>query len=104
MGEGNHRLLEDEEFVGQCLSEPHFTMHSLGGFPGVVENGSTAIVGEVFSVAAEAWKNVEYLEGYPDFYDRITVHTEFGEAEMYVLKDTEYQTAPVIEGGDWLER
>lgn len=62
-GFGNHVLLEDAEFVGESETEPKYDMVSLGGFPGVLEGGETAIKGEVYQVDDKIEARLDCLEG-----------------------------------------
>jgi len=48
-------------------------MVSMGSFPALIPSGKSSsqeIIGEIWSVDDEAFKNVDYLEGYPTFYKR----------------------------------
>ncbi len=67
-GHGNNRILQQSstaKFIENAITEPNFTMISLGAFPGVVEGGSTAIHGEIWSVEDDETKRrLDSLEGY----------------------------------------
>lgn len=81
-------------------------MVSLGGFPGVIENGKTPIVIEVYSVDENTLANLNRLEGYQEgrkdnFYDRISIDTSHGEAYMYVLSEDYLDRHELVESGDW---
>lgn len=105
-GEGNWRgILKDKEdvkFIGEDVIKGNFTMVSLGGFPGVIphDEGNTNIHGQVFEVGENAFRNVEMLEGYPNFYNRMPVSTKYGRAEMYIL-GKDYLNYNKIENGIW---
>ena len=101
-GEGNWQwALQDRATkLGDCLSNKEFTMHSLGGFPGVVFGGNTAIKLEVFKVEDHVMQDLDHLEGYPDFYNRVEIDTPYGKAWMYFLESC---SGPEVESGDWLE-
>jgi gamma-glutamylcyclotransferase (GGCT)/AIG2-like uncharacterized protein YtfP len=100
-GHGNHRLLEGSKLLGNVITKPMFTMVSLGGFPGVLLEGSTPIVGEVYEVDEVTMQHLDYLEGYPNFYDRTQIHTEHGSAWMYFLGPTYKDSHDIVEDGDW---
>lgn len=103
-GFGNHSLLanKDTEYLGRCKTEPKFTMKSLGMFPGVYENGGTSITVEVYKINDDVFKRVDGLEGFPTFYDRQEINTEFGKAWMYFLKGK--TNHPIVTSGDWTKK
>ena len=95
-------LLKTSEFLGTHITEPKFTMYDLGAYPGVTIDGVTSILGEIFRVDDETMRSLDYLEGYPNFYDRVEIETLFGTTWMYVLKDgKDYEMNRVVETGEW---
>jgi gamma-glutamylcyclotransferase (GGCT)/AIG2-like uncharacterized protein YtfP len=103
--ESNHRLLADADFLGEARTVAAFTMIDLGAFPGVVADGETAIVGELFRVDARTLAAVDRLEGHPSFYRRTEIELENGgRAEAYLLRARELRHATVIAGGSWRAR
>lgn len=100
-GCSNHRLLEGSEFLGS-VSVDGWAMYSMGGFPALVPAVGLAISGEVYRVTEAVMKTLDRLEGYPGWYDRTEVPTEFGDAWIYHFTD---QAAVVgrrlIQSGDW---
>lgn len=58
-------------------------MRSYGGFPVVVEGGESVIMGEIYVVDDYMMSVLDYLEGFPKFYDRrkvaFQVDSETGE-------------------------
>ena len=108
-GCGNHRyLLSEADFLGEFDSEPTFSLYSLGGFPGLKNNGNTSVKMEVFAVNDDEAEAVDQLEGYqagrkPHFYDKQDIETPFGTAGVYIyVRDTEGRG--FIETGDWLNQ
>lgn len=97
-GFGNHRVLGDSELVGsQWLSG--WDMYSMGSFPAIVP-GEGYISVEIYQVGSDSIAgNLDMLEGYPSFYNRVEVETELGLAWIY------YQDTPPtdmkITSGDW---
>ena len=109
LGQGNHHVLSDNNaiYLGAFQSPPEYTMYTMGGFPALVERGTTSIYMEVFKVDDKGLKQVDSLEGYREdsetrHYNRITISTPWGPAYLYV-----YDSAPinrsVISSGDWKE-
>lgn len=105
-GFGNNRLLRDATFLGTHTTEPKYTMHSAGGFPIVVTGGKTPIKCELFATEDPAViERVDILEGFngkgrnDNWYDRETIETPMGKAEMYVMHTTRH--GAIIEDGEW---
>jgi gamma-glutamylcyclotransferase (GGCT)/AIG2-like uncharacterized protein YtfP len=108
-GLGNHSLLRNHKALnlGQFQSKPEFTMYSLGGFPCIVQRGTTSILFEVYSVDEEALQRLDQLEGYrknsdTNFYDRVEIDTPWGKAYTYVF-DPEFENDIEVTSGNWLE-
>lgn len=108
-GFGNHRLLQNAEYMGTFNTEPIYTLHDLGGFPGLKNNGTTSVVMEVYSVNQQEAENVDRLEGYSPnhpatFYDKQPIETPWGTAGVYIYVNN-LDKAPLVESGDYyLER
>ena len=107
-GLGNHRVLGGSELLWVCETPPHWEMFSLGGFPGI-RAGEGPITIEVYRVVSESVAyGLDSLEGYRgpnsnnNFYDKCSVDTDFGSAEIYTLLKG-YEDCEAIDGGDWLE-
>ena len=59
--------------VGRLPKSNNFRMVSMGSFPALIQAGNNTpqeINGEIWDVDDESFKNVDYLEGYPSFYER----------------------------------
>lgn len=104
---GNHRVIQGEntELLGEFTSEPVYKLYSLGGFPGLKENGETAVKMEVYSVDDVVAKRVDSLEGYsPDrpatFYDKKSIETPWGTASVYIYMGNPSDDK-LVESGDW---
>ena len=67
--------------TGETL--PEYEMISLGGFPGVLSGGSTAIQGEVFEVDDSYLRDIDRLEG----ADRSNPERGMYRAEQITLTD-----------------
>jgi|TARA_B110000858_G_scaffold198491_1_gene265648 gamma-glutamylcyclotransferase (GGCT)/AIG2-like uncharacterized protein YtfP len=98
------------EIVGMATTVyPDYDMMDLGAFPGVVMGGSKKIKGEVWLVNDEVMDQLDAIEGYPDFYNKIPTETTEGKAVMYFLgpdykeKYGEMESAHIEEFGDTLE-
>jgi gamma-glutamylcyclotransferase (GGCT)/AIG2-like uncharacterized protein YtfP len=101
-GLGNHRVLRGAPLLGPARTPPEFAMFSLGGFPGVVRGGETAIEGEVYEVDAATLAGLDQLEGHPRFYRREPLRLPgFGEVETYLLTPEQVEGCPPVPSGCW---
>ena len=104
-GEGNHRLLANATLVGEARTEPAFTLHTLGAFPGLVKGGACSVAGEIYEVDAETLARLDALEGHPRFYRRTRIALDDGAiVETYLLTPEQVEGRPVIRSGNWRER
>ena len=103
------KLGEDHyTFLGHDKTEPKFTLFPLGGFPGIHENGDTAVEIEVYLVSDELLEGpLDTLEGYDknnpseSFYIRKLIPTKYGEAWIYIYNGPN-RYGMSIEDGSWL--
>lgn len=107
-GGGNHRLLQNAEFKGTFDTEPKYSLYTLGGYPGLKENGTTSVKMEVYAVNEEEARRVDGLEGYtpgekPYFYDKVSIETPWGTAGVYTYVN-DISKDRLIESGDWMNR
>ena len=99
-GERNFHHLRDARFVGEHLTRPRYTMYSFDSYPAVCQNGRQAIEGEIFRVSARRLLALDRLEGHPEYYRRIRIETEYGQAWMYVMQRERCLGRKQI-GGSW---
>lgn len=85
------------DFVGDAVTtQGIFSLWDLGSFPAVSNSGNDHIQGEVWEVDSETLKDLDRIEGYPDFYNRMQVDTSQGRAWVYYIPDIEsYQSTYV---------
>ena len=101
-GYGNHVLLENSKYLGCTDTYPEWTMYGMGGFPCICMGGETPIHIEVYDVDEGTFQDLDMLEGYPNFYNRLRTPTKFGDAWIYYIKDeSEVDHLPIIEHGVW---
>lgn len=100
----NNHILEESELVGTTKTDPIFTMKDLGSFPGLLHHGNSKIEIEVYKVVDNiTFARLDRLEGYPNFYNRMIIETEFGYAWIYYNPLQErYINAPTVESGNWV--
>ena len=116
LDEGNWRWYlnnDQSKHLGTTKVDNNFTLvdYTGGGFPAIVHHpeGNTPVVVDVFEVTEEIAQRVDRLEGYDEsrggyqgFYDRMTVETEFGDADIYFMKE-DALNRPKIDSGDWVK-
>ena len=96
--------LKHATFLGEFTTKPNYTMISLDAFPGVIIGGDTAIKGEVFEISKQDLFVLDIIEGYPDFYDRTSIDTEYGKAMIYVLPKSYLVGYEHIPEGEWVKK
>ena len=99
-GEGNHRLLTGAVYLGAHRTEPCFTLYALGGYPGLVAAGTTAVCGEVYCVDDAGLRLLDQLEDYPRLFGRRLMPTPYGRAWVYLYRGP-VRDRSVIRSGDW---
>jgi gamma-glutamylaminecyclotransferase len=86
LGESNHRLLARSRLLGLYTTPACYTMYDLGGYPGVLPEGSTAVAGEVYRIIPALMRDLDRLEDYPRLYGRRQIPTPWGLAWIYLLQ------------------
>jgi gamma-glutamylaminecyclotransferase len=71
-GQRNHRLLQDQEFLGQARTLPGYRLYDCGRYPALVEDSKNglAVWGEVWKVSEPVLRQMDEYEGVPDLYSR----------------------------------
>jgi gamma-glutamylcyclotransferase (GGCT)/AIG2-like uncharacterized protein YtfP len=91
-GYGNHRLLAgrsvfigDDAIIGKLFD--------LGAFPAATPEGSDLIQGETYFVGPKTLRDLDRLEGHPNFYRREVVKTRSGvDAWVYFMPEISWHT------------
>jgi gamma-glutamylaminecyclotransferase len=91
--------------MGEALTAPNCTLIKLGGFPGLLFGGDTAVKGEVYEVSdSEDLRRLDGLEGHPNWYRRTPI-TVFIDGNPVVVDTYIYLAArgsePKIVSGEW---
>lgn len=105
-GFGNNIRFQNKysEFLGAETKVMPFKMVSLGGFPGLIPTPGQerSITVEVFRVTSpDVERSLDQLEGYPGWYDKQTIETQWGTANVYTLSEEGYGKRTLVESGDW---
>ena len=109
-GHGNYKWhLENEEteYLGNTETEAKFSLYSLGGFPGLKNDGTTKVNIDVFKInSEEVEEGVDRLEGFREFnhpnnfYNKEVIDTKFGKAYVYIYNGN-IREESLIENGNW---
>lgn len=83
----NAFYLKDARFLGEFTTDSVYSMYNFGNYPAVSEIGNYAIQGEVYEIGEAQLASTDRLEWCPDFYQRVLIETNFGEAWMYVVSE-----------------
>jgi len=84
----NHHFLKAAEFESSGVTLPHYTMISLGDYPGLLAGGVTAIGVEIYRVNPWTLSRLDKLEEVPRVYRRATVTLPDGsDTFLYLLNE-----------------
>ena len=102
-----HDLLNNSKLVETKTVSVPFKMVPFGSYPALIpdDNKSHEVVFEIYEVNDEVYRNVEMLEGYPDFYKKAwSTDRQF---EYYYVPDEQKYYASRFEDEehipDWVE-
>ena len=107
-GEPNYRRYlahEGAKFVTEAHTWPEFDLITLGGYPGMLPQGSVSVMGEVFDVDENTLSAMDRLEGHPNFYHRTPIRLANGmDVEAYLLpRKRDFVKREHIPHGDWIK-
>lgn len=115
-GEDNHGHLAGCTLLGPARTAARYTLADLGAYPALLEEGTTAVSGELYTIAREDLPRLDALEEHPDLFRRVSIHLDPSvgvaadvapapaEVLGYVWPRALPEGARVIEGGDWVLR
>lgn len=101
-GEENHFALHAARFVVAARTAPRYTLADRGQYPALLDEGTTAVLGELYEVPEEALPHLDDFEGHPDMYARGPVELESGlVVEAYLMPRERVADFTVVSSGDW---
>ena len=84
-GHERHDILENARFVGYGFIKG-FKLYNLEFYPAIAkENG--IVYGEVYEISPETLKTLDWIEGHPTLYKRITVTAYFDKNQKHKLEN-----------------
>ena len=104
VGEPYHHLMSACEYIGPRKTLPQYELVNIGHYPGLIGNGHTAIVGDLFLVPTGTLEKLDEYEGYPEDYSRETVELEGSETAIAYIYRLNTADCPKILSGDWKKR
>lgn len=96
----NQPYLQGAVFLGNFTTPESYSMYDFETYPAVTSNGNDAIFGEVYQITPNHLAATDALEFYPDFYQRVSILTPFGDAWMYIVDQSLCLNKPKL-SGDW---
>lgn len=101
----NHRVLSKRGthfFCGRHVIPSGFKMYDLGAFPALVKDKEGSLVHtEVYEVDDDTFKDLDTLEGFPQFYSRKLIPTPYGEGWVYYVEGRDMSNKTFITDGIW---
>ena len=101
-GMTQHALLGGAQFLGSAMTKSEFTLFDAGLWPAAVQNGNTAIFGELYEVKPKKVSEIDSYERHPEFFRRhkIMLADEIN-AWMWIYISDVDPTWISIEDGCW---
>ena len=102
--ESAHDLLQDCFPVGPARTQACYTLHNMGPYPAMTDQGTTAVVGELYWIPSQRLTVLDAYEDHPRLYQRAAIqlnHAEFAVATGYLMRSSETEGFPTIPSGDW---
>lgn len=84
-GQRNGHYLSSAEFIDRHVTQSRYSMFEFEGYPAVCLHGAHSIHGELYWVSKQQFRQLDELEQYPDYYQRIQIPTTHGDAWMYIV-------------------
>ena len=94
----NQSYLHDAVFLGEFTTQERYSMYDFNTYPAVTEFGKDSIFGEVYQISSNHLNATDELECYPEFYQRVSISTPFGNAWMYIVETSLCLDKPKLSG------
>jgi gamma-glutamylaminecyclotransferase len=99
----NHRLIADQQFLGDAVTEPRYRVIDLGEHPGLVIDSvnGLAVRGELWAVNDCCLAELDEFEEVPGPFIRETVAIEGREEEIFAYVWNRPVPEGAASGGEW---
>lgn len=95
--------LGQAEFIKNATTYGIYKMVDLGAFPGIIEGGTTSIVGEIWGIDKYTKSYLDLMEGVPLLYEDKPIQIE-NEEDVYAYFLVRHKGYPEIKSGDWFKK
>jgi gamma-glutamylcyclotransferase (GGCT)/AIG2-like uncharacterized protein YtfP len=102
----NHYLMSHSDFIKTVSVEVPFKMISMSDrFPALIPTKeNNLVVFELYKIDDKTARNLDILEGYPDFYSKKYIKIEDEDYLVYYLSPLKITNEEeVVKSGDWTE-
>jgi gamma-glutamylcyclotransferase (GGCT)/AIG2-like uncharacterized protein YtfP len=94
----NQTYLHGAIFLGEFTTDECYSMYDFDTYPAVAAQGDDAIFGELYQIDSNHLAATDALECFPDFYQRVSISTPFGDAWMYIVEQSLCLDKPRLSG------
>lgn len=102
----NHYLMSHSDFIKTVSVEVPFKMISMSDrFPALIPTKeNNLVIFELYKIDDKTARNLDILEGYPDFYSKKYIKIEDEDYLVYYLSPLKITNEEeVVKSGDWTE-
>ena len=100
-----HDLLgQDAVFIREAITLPSYTLYQIDWYPGLVEGGTTAVKGELWSIQTVHWTYLDEYEEVPVDYVRKKIPLVGGVYAYTYIYVGSLQEAVLLTSGDWIQK
>ena len=100
----NELLGKGASFIRRAKTLPSYSLYQIDWYPGLVEGGSTEVIGELWEIDNSEWPRLDEYEGVPEDYLRMTIELADGCLTNAYIFIGSLEQATLITGGDWVTR
>jgi gamma-glutamylcyclotransferase (GGCT)/AIG2-like uncharacterized protein YtfP len=108
-GGSHHAELRDARFAGRARTQSRYDLVDLGGYPALLEGGTSAVSGELYEVDDALLVELDRFEEVPALYERKQVALDMRslrrkkrtDVEAYLMRRERAEHAPRIASGTW---
>ena len=90
---------------GEPLTLLGYELHDAGGYPMMIPSldNESKVHGEVFEINIDELRQIDRLEGHPNFYERVEIKNPLTGENMFTYICQQGKYLPLIESGSWRE-